>query len=178
RLDHLTRRQCRHQSRQRRQAHHDGSDEDANHHLRPMQRHRAGRPCESRRFGREQGLAGVDQGVRQRAKKTHGQDCKFSPVTRWNSRTLLVTSVSPLANACPAMSKSYGPMRLPWRSKSARTFAAASALGWSSANSITVEIKRSTFCRSFAGSCALASPQKSSSTVTIETAQSIGANWL
>ena len=37
---------------------------------------------------------------------SQGQDSSLSPLTRWNSRTLLVTSVSPSATACPAMSKS------------------------------------------------------------------------
>jgi len=36
----------------------------------------------------------------------HRHDSSLSPLTRWNSRTLLVTSVSPSATACPAMSKS------------------------------------------------------------------------
>jgi acyl-CoA reductase-like NAD-dependent aldehyde dehydrogenase len=44
-------------------------------------------------------------GVRRRG-GVHGHDSSFNPLTRWNSRTLFVTSVRPPATACPAMSKS------------------------------------------------------------------------
>lgn len=43
---------------------------------------------------------------RTRMSDAYGHDSSFSPLTRWNSRTLLVTSVRPPATACPAMSKS------------------------------------------------------------------------
>jgi len=33
----------------------------------------------------------------------HGHDSSFSPLTRWNSRTLLVASVRSPATACPAL---------------------------------------------------------------------------
>ena len=44
--------------------------------------------------------------VHQVASGFHGHDSNFSPLTRWNSRTLLVTSVRRPATACPAISKS------------------------------------------------------------------------
>jgi len=53
------------------------------------------------------------------------QSSTSSPSIRPYSRTLPVTTVSPRARACPAISRSYGPIGVPLRWRSARIWPAA-----------------------------------------------------